>query len=241
MMVVQQDKARFVHDVFSQIARRYDLMNTVLSFSQHKWWRRFAMRRLSLPEGGRALDVACGTGDWTLALAQAVGRGGEVVGIDFCEDMLDVAREKVDRHRDLADRVRLVHGDAMALPFTDNSFDAATIGFALRNVPDVRRVLSEMTRVVKPGGWVVSLELSKPEWRLWRALYYLYFYRILPWIGALAVGKKAPYAWLPESLTNFPNRIELEQIFREVGLTQVRSYPLTGGVAALHIGRKTGG
>ncbi len=241
MMAVRTDKARYVHDVFAQIARRYDMMNTVLSFSQHKGWRRFAMKHLKLEPGSRALDVACGTGDWTLSLARAVGEQGEVVGIDFCQEMLDVAEDKLRRHSDLARRTRLVQGDAMALPFAQDTFDAATIGFALRNVPDVRQVLAEMTRVVRPGGWVVSLELSKPEWPVWRSLYYFYFNRILPWIGALAVGKRAPYAWLPESLVDFPDRRQLEQIFREVGLEQVRSYPLTGGVAALHLGRKAGG
>ncbi|MCL6631314.1 MAG: demethylmenaquinone methyltransferase [Alicyclobacillus herbarius] len=240
-MAVRTDKARYVHDVFSQIARQYDVMNTVLSFFQHKLWRRFAMKKLGLSPGSRALDVACGTGDWTFALARTVGGKGEVVGIDFCKEMLDVAKEKLRRHPEFSGFVRLLQGDAMALPFASDSFDSVTIGFALRNVPDIRQVLSEMTRVARPGGWVVSLELSKPEWPIWRSLYYFYFYRILPWIGALAVGKRAPYAWLPESLTDFPDRRQLEQIFREVGLTEVRSYPLTGGIAALHMGRKAGG
>lgn len=236
-MVVNNDKSAFVHDVFAQIAKRYDVMNSVLSFWQHKLWRRFTMRKLALKPGSSALDVACGTGDWTLSLAKTVGSAGHVTGLDFTQEMLDVAHEKVEK-RQLGQMIDLVQGDAMALPFTDNTFDVATIGFALRNVTDIRQVLSEMTRVVRPGGWVVSLELSKPESKAFRQLYYFYFYRILPKIGALAVGKKAPYAWLPQSLTDFPDRLTLEQMFRDVGMTHVRSYPLTGGIAALHMGQK---
>ncbi len=182
--------------------------------------------------------MACGTGDWTLALAKRTGPTGEVVGIDFCEEMLEVAEKKVQR-RGLSERpIKLVVGDAMALPFDDSSFDVATIGFALRNVPDILTVLKEMNRVVKPGGRVVSLELSKPEFPPFRALYYLYFNRILPRIGALAVKEKEPYAWLPESLRNFPDRKGLEALFRQAGLRDVKSYPLTGGIAALHVGTK---
>ncbi|MDQ0188496.1 demethylmenaquinone methyltransferase [Alicyclobacillus cycloheptanicus] len=231
-------KAEHVHSVFSRIARRYDLMNSVLSFQQHKRWRRFAMQQIRLREGADVLDVAAGTGDWTLALAKAVGPSGHVIGIDFTKEMLDVADVKLHKQPALVDRVEWIQGDAMDLPFADDAFDLATIGFALRNVPDVLTVLREMTRVVKPGGQVVSLELSKPEWPPFRAIYYFYFYRILPWIGGLAAGAKEQYAWLPESLTDFPPRLELEEIFRQAGLTEVRSYPLTGGIAALHVGRK---
>lgn len=240
MNVSNQSKAEFVHDVFADIADRYDVMNTVLSFEQHKRWRAFAMRKIQAQPGWQALDVAAGTADWTLSLAEAVGVTGQAVGVDFCEEMLVVGRRKIQKAGYPPGQIGLQFGDAMQLEFADNSFHLATIGFALRNVPDVATVLQEMTRVVKPGGLVVSLELSKPESPLFRALYYFYFYRILPLIGALAIGKKAPYAWLPQSLTDFPNRKQLEQVFRDVGLTDVESYPLTGGVAALHIGRKVG-
>ncbi|MCL6547488.1 MAG: demethylmenaquinone methyltransferase [Alicyclobacillus sp.] len=243
MTAEPQSKAAFVHNVFSQIARRYDLMNSVLSFQQHKLWRRFAMRQIHLPPGGKALDVAAGTGDWTLALARVAGPQGHVVGLDFCREMLEVAEEKLHRAkagsvRDRLADVEFVEGDAMRLPFPDASFDVATIGFALRNVPDILTVLGEMRRVVKPGGQVVSLELSKPQSAVLRRLYYLYFYRILPWIGGLAVGDRAPYAWLPASLTDFPDRRGLEQLFRAAGLQDVRSYALTGGIAAVHVGRR---
>jgi len=237
-MYTHESKAAHVKSVFSQIANRYDLMNSVLSFRQHKLWRRFAMKHAQLQSGGDALDVACGTGDWTLALAHAVGREGRVVGLDFCVPMLDVARKKLGKRGLLQQQVTLLEGDAMNLPFADNSFDAVTIGFALRNVPDILTVLREMTRVVRPGGQVISLELSKPEAPIFKSVYYLYFNRILPFVGSLAVGKKTPYAWLPESLIDFPDRGGLEKLFNEAGLIHVHSYPLTGGIAALHIGHK---
>lgn len=232
------DKSTRVRRVFASIADRYDLMNTVLSFGQHKFWRRYVMRQLRLRPGMRAIDVAAGTGDWTFALARAVGPQGHVVGLDFSPEMLRVAEMKLRRHPEYAQVIEWVQGDAMALPFPDDSFDVATIGFALRNVPDVPTVLREMTRVVRPGGWVVSLELSKPEWPVWRSLYYLYFYRIVPLLGGLLAGDRESYAWLPESLTDFPDRRGLERLFEQAGLADVRSRALAGGIAAVHMGRK---
>ncbi|MHB1627455.1 MAG: demethylmenaquinone methyltransferase [Bacilli bacterium] len=227
----------FVHDVFSHIAGRYDIMNSVLSFNQHKLWRKFAMNKMQVKQGAHCLDVATGTGDWAIALAKAAGPRGQVVGLDFCQEMLDVAEPKLSRMR-VTDQVELVRGNAMALPYEDNAFDCATIGFGLRNVPDVPQVLREMTRVVKPGGMVVALELSKPTAPVFRALYYFYFNRILPLIGRLAVGEAEPYRWLPESLIDFPDRETLAAMFADTGLLQVDHYALTGGICALHMGRK---
>ncbi len=233
-----ETKEAHVHRVFSQIAKRYDFMNTVLSFQQHKRWRRFTMNKIHIPLGAKVIDVAAGTGAWSFALAEQVGSTGSVVGIDFCQEMLDVAIERKNLTSLQNEELRFVCGDAMNMPFADNEFDYATIGFALRNVPDVLSCIREMARVVKPGGMVVSLELSKPDFVPLRALYYFYFYRILPYIGALLAGNREAYAWLPESLTHFPNRLGLEALFREAGLTNVESYPLSGGIAALHVGRK---
>lgn len=230
-------RSDFVHDVFSRIAKRYDLMNSILSFNRHKAWRRFAMRQMAVRAGAHCLDVATGTGDWAIALAKAAGDSGEVTGIDFCQEMMDVAAGKLQREQ-VDGRVRLIYGDAMELPFSEGAFDNATIGFGLRNMPDIERVLREMMRVVKPGGVVVCLELSKPTWPPFRALYYLYFNYILPFLGRLAVRQGDPYKWLPRSLITFPGRAELATLFSSIGLERVRDYPLTGGICALHIGYK---
>lgn len=195
------------------------------------------MRRLSFRSDSRILDVAAGTGAWTYAMAKRIGPQGKVVGLDFTEAMLEVAIERLETCEQ-RDRIQFVHGNAMDLPFEDNQFDIVTIGFALRNVPSVERCLEEMLRVVKPGGVVMSLELSKPDFAPFRKLYYFYFYKILPKIGALFVGDDTPYAWLPESLTDFPDRRRLAEMFQEAGMERVKSYALTGGIAALHYGYK---
>lgn len=233
---MQGDKEAHVHDVFSKIARRYDVMNSVLSFQQHRIWRHFAMGQIPFRQDSQILDVAAGTGAWTFAMAKRIGSEGHVTGLDFTEAMLEVAKKRLVTSSD-RDKLTFVHGNAMALPFPDNQFDVTTIGFALRNVPSVQTCLEEMLRVVKPGGAVVSLELSKPDFTPFRKLYYFYFYKILPKIGALVVGDDA-YAWLPESLTDFPDRHRLADMFRQAGMVSVKSYPLTFGIAALHVGYK---
>ncbi|MFC7442132.1 demethylmenaquinone methyltransferase [Laceyella putida] len=237
-MKEKTDKATFVLQVFESIAKDYDRMNTLLSFYQHKRWRKFTMKKMAVKPGDTAIDVCCGTGDWAIALAEA-SHTGRVVGLDFSANMLQVAQAKLSE-KGLEQRVELVEGNAMQLPFPDHSFDHATIGFALRNVPDLVQVLKEMKRVVKPGGQIVSLELSKPTWPPFRAVYFLYFERILPWLGKLFANRYEQYRWLPESLIHFPDYMELARIMREeVGLIDVEVYPLTGGITALHIGRKS--
>lgn len=229
-------KEEYVHSVFENIAHKYDLMNTLLSFRRHKAWRKFTMKKMMVKEADTALDVACGTADWTISLAKA-SKTGKIIGLDFSKNMLEVGKEKV-KIAGLDKQIELVNGNAMELQFEENTFDHATIGFALRNVPDIEKVLSEMMRVVKPGGKVVSLELSKPNWPPFRKIYYLYFYKILPLLGKLFANSYEQYAWLPESLTNFPDQKELARIFEKVGLEKVEVYPLAGGIAALHIGYK---
>lgn len=232
----QQEKEQFVHAVFEKIAPKYDMMNTLLSFRRHKAWRKFAMKKMAVQRGATAIDVCCGTCDWAISIAQASG-SGRIVGLDFSANMLKFGQQKVTAHQ-LEEQIELIEGDAMALPFPDNQFDYATIGFALRNVPDIIQVLKEMQRVVKPGGIVVSLDLSKPVWQPFKGLYYFYFQSILPLLGKLFAKSYEQYKWLPESLTSFPNHVELAQIFSEIGLQDVQAYPLSGGIAALHIGTK---
>ncbi len=230
-------KSKYVHQVFESIAKDYDRMNSLLSFRMHKLWRRFAMRKMQIEPGDKAIDVCCGTCDWTISLARA-SKYGQIVGLDFSKKMLEVGEIKVSREK-LSRQIELVQGDAMDMPFPDNTFDHATIGFALRNVPDLVQVLKEMKRVVKPGGQVVSLELSKPGFPLFRAVYYFYFERILPWLGKLFANRYEQYRWLPESLAHFPDYKKLEKLMKEeAGLEDVKVYPLTGGITALHIGRK---
>jgi demethylmenaquinone methyltransferase/2-methoxy-6-polyprenyl-1,4-benzoquinol methylase len=231
-----KSKEEFVHSVFESIAPKYDLMNNILSFRRHKAWRKFTMNKMAVKPGETAIDLCCGTCDWTISLAKASG-SGQMIGLDFSQNMLDYGAVKIDE-LGLNKQITLIRGNAMSLPYDDHSFDYATIGFALRNVPDLEQVIREMQRVVKPGGMVVSLELSKPTWQPFKSIYYFYFQSVLPVLGKLIAKRYEQYKWLPESLVNFPDHKQLAAIFVKLGLQQVKAYPLTGGIAALHIGIK---
>lgn len=233
-----KNKERHVHAVFEDIAPQYDRMNDVISFRLHKAWREYTMRRMNVQPGQSAIDVCCGTCDWAIALAKASGTG-EIVGLDFSRNMLEVGRAKIEREG-LAGKITLVEGNAMALPFESGRFDFATIGFGLRNVPDLDVVLSEMARVVKPGGKVVCLEASKPTMEPFRTGHAIYFGRLLPLLGKWFAKRYEQYKWLPESLADFPDRRELEERFRRAGLGQVESKAFLMGAAAMHIGTKVG-
>jgi demethylmenaquinone methyltransferase / 2-methoxy-6-polyprenyl-1,4-benzoquinol methylase len=233
---MQQSKEQRVHKVFEKISDNYDKMNSVISFQQHIKWRKDTMRRMNVKIGSKALDVCCGTGDWTIALAEAVGPSGEVSGLDFSQNMLNVGVEKVKRLG--LKQVNLIHGNAMELPFPDNSFDYVTIGFGLRNVPDYFQVLKEMNRVLKPGGIAVCLETSQPTLAGYKQLYYFYFKFIMPMFGKLFAKSYEEYSWLQESARNFPGMKELARMFETAGFKDVYYKPYSGGAAAVHFGYK---
>lgn len=229
-----KSKEQHVHEVFEKISNNYDSMNSVISFQQHIKWRSDTMKEMQVKRGSKALDVCCGTADWTIALADAIGSNGKVIGLDFSQNMLNVGREKVKN----ISHIELVQGNAMELPFEDNSFDYVTIGFGLRNVPDYKQVLEEMRRVAKPGGMVVCLETSQPDSKLFNAGFRFYFRFIMPLFGKLFAKSYKEYSWLQESARDFPNREALSRLFEEVGLQRVSSKPYSGGAAARHIGFK---
>ncbi|WP_407646901.1 demethylmenaquinone methyltransferase [Bacillus fonticola] len=227
-------KEERVHKVFEKISGQYDQMNSVISFSLHKRWRNDTMRILQVRQGQQALDVCCGTGDWTISLAEAVGPTGTVCGLDFSQNMLNVGIEKTKQ----LPQVNMVHGNAMELPYEDNTFDVVTIGFGLRNVPDLHQVLREMYRVVKPGGKCACLETSQPTMPIYKQLYYGYFRFIMPLFGRLFAKSYEEYSWLQESARDFPNRNTLKAYFHQAGFSDVFVKSYSGGAAALHIGSK---
>ena len=233
---MQQSKEQRVHKVFEKISDNYDKMNSVISFQQHIKWRKDTMKRMDVKPGSKTLDVCCGTGDWTIALAEAVGPSGEVNGLDFSQNMLNVGIEKV-KNLGLK-QVKLIHGNAMELPFPDNSFDYVTIGFGLRNVPDYLQVLKEMHRVVKPGGIAVCLETSQPTLIGYKQLFYFYFKFIMPLFGKLFAKSYQEYSWLQESARDFPGMKELARMFETAGFKDVYYKPYSGGAAAVHFGYK---
>ncbi|MDN5348179.1 MAG: demethylmenaquinone methyltransferase / 2-methoxy-6-polyprenyl,4-benzoquinol methylase [Clostridia bacterium] len=230
-------KEEYVRQIFDRIAPRYDLMNTLLSFNRDKAWRRVAVKLSGARPGFKVLDVCCGTGMLTLELARAVSPGGKVTGLDFSPAMLAIARERV-RSSPFGRSIEFIQGNAMSLPFPEGSFDCATIAFALRNVPDIEGALLEMKRVLRPGGRLVSLELAKPSWPLFKQIYYLYFDRLVPLLGKWGSGADGPYSYLPRSLKAFPHQRELLETFNNIGLIDTVCLELTGGIAAVHVGTK---
>ncbi|MBM7840152.1 demethylmenaquinone methyltransferase/2-methoxy-6-polyprenyl-1,4-benzoquinol methylase [Alkalihalobacillus xiaoxiensis] len=233
---MSQSKEERVHDVFQSIHKRYDMMNSVISLQRHKSWRKDTMKRMQVEEGNSALDVCCGTADWTLSLSEAVGENGRVKGLDFSKNMLEVGQLKVDKST--LNNIELIHGNAMELPYEDNTFDYVTIGFGLRNVPDYLTVLKEMCRVAKPGGKIVCLETSQPTIPVFKQMYFFYFKHVMPLAGKLFVKKYDEYSWLQESTMSFPGREKLAELFKEAGMTNVVVKSYTGGVASMHLGEK---
>ena len=208
-------------------------MNSLLSFHQDSYWRRFAVEKMALTENMNILDVACGTGMLTKeALRQMPSL--HIEALDFSPEMLAQGEVRLNQ-AGLLDKVNLVEGDAMNLPYEANTFDCAMSAFALRNVPDIIKTLSEMKRVVKPGGRVVTLELAKPTVFGFKQLYYAYFEKILPVLGKLSKDQSS-YAWLPESLRRYPHQSKVLEYFNEVGYKDATYYELTGGIVAVHVG-----
>jgi demethylmenaquinone methyltransferase/2-methoxy-6-polyprenyl-1,4-benzoquinol methylase len=232
---LQNEHARRVRAMFAGIAGRYDLLNHLLSGNTDRRWRRLVAENLrdALGEGSRALDVACGTGDLAIALAEA-GRA-RVVGLDFCRPMLDIAARKTNGH---APRVGYVEGDALRLPFADATFEVVTIAFGLRNLSSVEDGLRELGRVLKPGGRIAVLEFSRPVVPGFRRLFKFYFTRLLPRIGGLISGSRGAYEYLPDSVSRFPDQTRLAGMMSSVGFEQVEYRNLTGGIAALHTGTR---
>jgi demethylmenaquinone methyltransferase/2-methoxy-6-polyprenyl-1,4-benzoquinol methylase len=223
--------------MFGRIAKRYDLLNHLLSANTDRRWRRLVARKLQgalLRERACALDVACGTGDLSLALAAKAGRA-RIVGVDFCRPMLEIAARK--RSLDAPSPV-FVEADALRLPFPDESFDAVSIAFGLRNLSSVEGGLRELWRVLKPGGRVAVLEFSSPVVPGVRALFRFYFTRVLPRVGGLISGSRGAYEYLPDSVSRFPDQDGLAQLMRGVGFEEVEYQNLTGGIAALHMGTR---
>lgn len=217
--------------MFDRVAARYDLLNSLMSAGLHHRWRERAADRAELSPGESALDVCCGTGDLTLELASRLVPGGHVVGCDFSEPMLDLAREKARARA--ADGVRFEWADALNLPYDAGRFDAVTVGFGLRNFADRERGLAEMVRVLRPGGRLVVLEFTKPQRPPFSTFYSLWFDRIAPILGRLSDDPEA-YSYLAESVRTFPGPRGLAEKMDLSGLERIRYTVLAGGIVTIH-------
>ncbi len=221
--------------MFDRIAGHYDAMNSLMTAGLHHRWRQRTAARAELTEGGSALDVCCGTGDLALELAGYVGPTGKVIGCDFSQPMLELARAKSVKR--WATNVRFEFADALALPYEDRSFDAATVGFGVRNLADLDAGLAEMGRVLKPGGRLVILEITQPTRPPLSIFYSLWFDRLVPLMGMLA-GDRDAYSYLPESVRSFPSPRGLAERLDAAGLERIRVTVLAGGIIAIHSGSK---
>jgi demethylmenaquinone methyltransferase / 2-methoxy-6-polyprenyl-1,4-benzoquinol methylase len=219
--------------MFDRVAGRYDLLNEVMTAGLHHRWRERAAERTELAPGDSALDVCCGTGDLALELTDRVTPGGHVVGCDFSEPMLDLAREKAASKG--ASGVRFEWADALQLPYDAGRFDAVTVGFGVRNLADLDRGLGEMRRVLKPGGRAVILEITQPTHPPLSFFYSLWFDRVVPLLGSFSSDPEA-YSYLPESVRSFPDPRGLAEKMDRVGFERIRYTVLAGGIIAIHSG-----
>lgn len=228
-----------VREMFRQIAPRYDLMNHVLSLNIDRYWRWRSVRRLQMTENAPILDTCTGTGDLALAIKRRAPKSVKVIGSDFCNAMLQIAKQKNPGGNENALSATFVEADSQALPFDSDQFQCVTVAFGLRNVTSTEKGLSEMYRVCRPGGQMMILEFSRPYIIGLRQLYQFYFTSILPRIGQLlAKNDKSAYQYLPESVGLFPDGEELAGMMRDSGMVNVRYTPLTLGVATIYEGWK---
>lgn len=223
--------------MFARIACRYDLANRLLSGGMDLWWRRQLVRAVDRGTPRDVLDLATGSGDVAFALSDRLFYSKSIVGMDFCQPMLDEAeRKKANAGADRHPRVTFRQGDGMALPLPDASFDAITIAFGLRNMADRHRSLSEMRRVLRPGGRLYILEFSQP-YRWFQPVYFFYLHHVLPAVAGLVTRDRAAYVYLNETIKEFPGRDALAEEIKAAGFASVSATPMTFGIVALHEAR----
>lgn len=232
--VPESEKEEDVKEVFESVAKRYDLMNDVLSFGLHRVWKRTCVSLSGAAEGQKVLDIASGTCDMAIRFGEVVGKSGEVWATDINHEMI---KEGTKRLKAVGCKAHVAICDCEALPFEDNYFDIAVVSFGLRNMTHKDRALKEMMRVVRPGGRVVVLEFSRC-WKIFKPFYDLYSFKLMPWLGQKIAGDAVSYRYLAESIRMHPDQETLAGIMEEVGLDRVTWKNMTFGVCALHIGLK---
>jgi demethylmenaquinone methyltransferase/2-methoxy-6-polyprenyl-1,4-benzoquinol methylase len=232
-----EPRAAKVNDLFAAIARRYDLLNDLQSFGLHRRWKRRVAELAAAETGARALDLCCGTGDIAFALAH---RGAETIGLDFSPQMLEVAAAR-GRKSEVGGQKRnpqFMQGDALQIPFPDNSFDIVTVGYGLRNLANWERGLDEMFRVARPGARIIVLDFGRPANALWRKIYFMHLKISVPFIGWMFCGNARAYAYILESLKHYPAQLAVAEKMRKLNLANVRIFGLLGGGMAINYGEK---
>lgn len=228
-----------IRKMFDNIAPDYDKLNHIMSLGVDKIWRRKALKYAITPDSRQAfLDIACGTGDFAIAIAQKAEASSRIIGVDLSEGMLEVMRTKVAKMR-LEEQISCEQGDCSQMRFEDNSFDCATIAFGIRNFEDRPKALKEILRVLKGNGKLVILELSVPSNPIILAIYKLYFLHVMPFIGGMISGDKAAYKYLPASVLKFPSPTEWIQVMKDAGYMDIIHKPLSLGLCRLYVGTKS--
>lgn len=238
-VMTDQERITIVKDIFSSITRKYDFLNHLLSARRDIAWRNFAVKKMRFFQTNKFLDVACGTADLSISTAL---RYPEITvsGIDFVPAMIITGRDKIEKIN-LASRISLMQGDAVHLPFDDNSFDVTAIAFGIRNIPAKMQALHEMLRVTVEGGQVMVLEMTFTKNRFFKFIYHVYLNHILPSLAKLFSSNRAAYHYLADSIMNFPTPDAFAKLMEEAGMVEVEKYALTFGITYLHVGKKTAG
>lgn len=225
-------KAEQVQAMFNRIAPTYSLLNDFISFRMHRSWKKFVAKQALANQGHSFLDLCTGPGDIAALISNASPKS-KVIALDFAEEMLTIAKKNHAKSN-----IEFVQGDATQLSFENDSFDAVTVGYGLRNYSNLQRGLDEIYRVLKPGGRMVSLDLGKPEHPLFKPLYFLFFNKCVPLIGQIIHGKRDPYQYLPDSLTQYPSQSQLLDMLENTGFESIAYYNFAGGAAAVHVALK---
>jgi demethylmenaquinone methyltransferase / 2-methoxy-6-polyprenyl-1,4-benzoquinol methylase len=234
-----EHRAERVQDLFGTVARRYDLINDLQSFGMHRYWKGRLLKTAAGRPGERALDLCCGTGDVTFALAR---QGMDATGLDFSEPMLSVARQRLaalNAQPHLPGTIHFLQGDAQQIPFPDNSFDVVTVSYGLRNLADMERGLHEMRRVARPGGRVLVLDFGKPDNPLWRGIYFGYLRWFVPLLGRFFCGDPETHSYILESLRHYAAQRGVAEKMRQLGFKGTRIINLMGGIMSINYGEKT--
>ncbi|MFZ3048416.1 MAG: class I SAM-dependent methyltransferase [Desulfatirhabdiaceae bacterium] len=237
LQVPEFEKVNYVRRHFNSVARHYDLMNTILSLGIHYLWKRISVGMMSLKPGDRVLDVCGGTGDLSILAGRMVGKAGQIILYDINREMILAGKTK-STHRNSRNRIAHVQGDIEALSFPDQCVDAAMVGFGIRNVTHMETGFMEIYRVLKPGGTFMCLEFSQPVWPVFRWLYDVYSFYIMPWLGDCITGSRKAYLHLPETIRLFPLPDQLSELIERIGFVDVRYRRLTNGIAVVHVARK---
>jgi demethylmenaquinone methyltransferase/2-methoxy-6-polyprenyl-1,4-benzoquinol methylase len=232
-----EERIGIVKEIFSTITGRYDFLNRLLSLRRDIYWRRFTAQKMIFFHTNRLLDVACGTGDLSI-LSGLIHQNITITGVDFIYEMLHEAKRKTKK-KGLTERIRFIQGNALKLPFADNTFDVTAMAFGIRNIPQKKAAIKEMMRVTVPGGQIMILEMNFIQNRFFKVFYYLYLNHLLPLLARLASQNAAAYYYLADSIMNFPPPRKFAQFLHQVGLSNIRRYPLTFGITCLYLGEKS--